>query len=117
MAPSPTDQDEKVFTMYLRRKDTIIWFSQHIFSILKITKMKKKNWSDKWRNSGFVLAILMLIAVFSGNSVSAQSPVKNVVLVHGAFAGSTGWKALYEILTTKGYHVTIVQNPLTSLED
>jgi pimeloyl-ACP methyl ester carboxylesterase len=79
--------------------------------------MKKKNWSDKWRNSGFVLAILMLIAVFSGNSVGAQNPVKNVVLVHGAFADGSGWKALYEILTKKGYHVTIVQNPLTSLED
>ena len=79
--------------------------------------MKKKNWSDKWKNSGFVLAILMLIAVFSSNSVSAQSHVKNVVLVHGAFADGSGWKALYKILTKKGYHVTIVQNPLTSLED
>ncbi|WP_276481511.1 alpha/beta hydrolase [Paraflavitalea pollutisoli] len=43
--------------------------------------------------------------------------IKNVVLVHGAFADGSGWKALYEVLSTKGYNVTIVQNPLTSLED
>jgi pimeloyl-ACP methyl ester carboxylesterase len=43
--------------------------------------------------------------------------VKNVVLVHGAFADGSGWKAIYEILTKKGYNVTIVRNPLSSLED
>lgn len=43
--------------------------------------------------------------------------VKNVVLVHGAFADGSGWKAIYEILSGKGYNVVIVQNPLSSLED
>jgi pimeloyl-ACP methyl ester carboxylesterase len=43
--------------------------------------------------------------------------IKNVVLVHGAFADGSGWKALYDVLTKKGYEVTVVQNPLTSLED
>jgi len=43
--------------------------------------------------------------------------VKNVVLVHGAFADGSGWKGIYEILSSKGYNVTIVQNPLSSLED
>jgi pimeloyl-ACP methyl ester carboxylesterase len=43
--------------------------------------------------------------------------VKNVVLVHGAFADGSGWKGIFDILTKKGYHVTIVQNPLSSLED
>jgi len=46
-----------------------------------------------------------------------KSFVKNIVLVHGAFADGSGWKALYHLLTGKGYQVTIVQNPLTSLED
>ena len=46
-----------------------------------------------------------------------DSAVKNVVLVHGAFADGSGWKALYNVLTKKGYNVTVVQNPLTSLED
>lgn len=43
--------------------------------------------------------------------------IKNVVLVHGAFADGSGWKALWEILTKRGYEVSVVQNPLSSLED
>jgi pimeloyl-ACP methyl ester carboxylesterase len=46
-----------------------------------------------------------------------DSAVKNVVLVHGAFADGSGWRALYNVLTKKGYNVTVVQNPLSSLED
>ncbi|OXB16923.1 alpha/beta hydrolase [Flavobacterium reichenbachii] len=42
---------------------------------------------------------------------------KNIVLVHGAFADGSGWRGVYEILNKKGYDVTIVHNPLTSLED
>ncbi|WP_144793563.1 alpha/beta fold hydrolase [Microbacterium paludicola] len=43
--------------------------------------------------------------------------VKNVVLVHGAFADGSGWRGVYDNLTDRGYRVSIVQNPLTSLED
>jgi len=43
--------------------------------------------------------------------------VKNVVLVHGAFADGSGWRRVYEDLTARGYRVAIVQNPLTSLAD
>ena len=43
--------------------------------------------------------------------------VKNVVLVHGAFADGSGYKGVYENLAKQGYNVTVVQNPLTSLED
>jgi pimeloyl-ACP methyl ester carboxylesterase len=43
--------------------------------------------------------------------------VKNVVLVHGAFADGSGWRGVYDNLTKRGYRVTIVQNPLTSLAD
>lgn len=42
---------------------------------------------------------------------------KNVVLVHGAFADGSGWRGVYDNLTKRGYRVTIVQNPLTSLAD
>jgi len=44
-------------------------------------------------------------------------PVKNVVIVHGAFADGSGFKEIFNILVSKGYNVTIVQNPLTSLKD
>lgn len=43
--------------------------------------------------------------------------IKNVVLVHGAFADGSGWRGVYDNLTARGYRVTIVQNPLTSLQD
>ncbi|TKC64097.1 alpha/beta hydrolase [Pedobacter hiemivivus] len=46
-----------------------------------------------------------------------NSNVKNAVLVHGAFADGSGYKALYNELTKKGFNVIVVQNPLTSLED
>lgn len=43
--------------------------------------------------------------------------VRNVVLVHGAFVDGSGWRGVYDELTARGYRVSIVQNPLTSLED
>ncbi|WP_228884681.1 alpha/beta fold hydrolase [Stenotrophomonas rhizophila] len=43
--------------------------------------------------------------------------IKNVVLVHGAFADGSGWRPVYNDLTARGYRVSIVQNPLTSLAD
>jgi len=41
----------------------------------------------------------------------------NIVLVHGAFADGSGWRGVYDNLTSRGHRVTIVQIPLTSLED
>lgn len=43
--------------------------------------------------------------------------IKNIVLVHGAFADGAGWRRVYDDLTARGYRVSIVQNPLTSLAD
>ena len=65
----------------------------------------------------FLAASLLSAAITGSNSNLQAQQVKNVVLVHGAFADGSGWKALYNVLTKKGYQVTIVQNPLTSLED
>ncbi|WP_430785423.1 alpha/beta fold hydrolase [Actinoplanes sp. G11-F43] len=43
--------------------------------------------------------------------------IRNVVLVHGAFADGSGWRGVHDRLTARGFRVTIVQNPLTSLAD
>lgn len=43
--------------------------------------------------------------------------VKNIVLVHGAFADGTSWAKIIPLLEGRGFHVTAVQNPLTSLKD
>jgi pimeloyl-ACP methyl ester carboxylesterase len=53
----------------------------------------------------------------SVQTIPAAQTVRNVVLVHGAFADGSGWRAVYDDLTARGYRVTIVQNPLTSLAD
>jgi pimeloyl-ACP methyl ester carboxylesterase len=50
-------------------------------------------------------------------AISQTQTVKNVVLVHGAFADGSGWRAVYDELTARGYRVSVVQNPLTSLAD
>lgn len=43
--------------------------------------------------------------------------VKNIVLVHGAFADGTSWSKIIPLLEAAGYNVVAVQNPLTSLAD
>jgi pimeloyl-ACP methyl ester carboxylesterase len=43
--------------------------------------------------------------------------VKNIVLVHGAWADGSGWESVYRILKEKGFNVTVVNNPNTSLAD
>jgi pimeloyl-ACP methyl ester carboxylesterase len=53
-------------------------------------------------------------AAVAGGSVR---PVRNVVLVHGAFADGSGWRGVYDELTARGYSVSIVQIPLTSFAD
>lgn len=66
-----------------------------------------------------VVATAMPIVLLTiPGTAPAQTPqVKNVVLVHGAFADGSGWRSVYTLLSKKGYKVTVVQNPLTSLED
>ena len=53
----------------------------------------------------------------SSQAHSQQQPVKNIVLVHGAFADGTSWGKVIPILEARGFHVVAVQNPLTSLAD
>jgi pimeloyl-ACP methyl ester carboxylesterase len=48
---------------------------------------------------------------------AAQSGIKNVVLVHGAFADGSGWEAVAKILEKDGYTVAVAQPPETSYAD
>jgi pimeloyl-ACP methyl ester carboxylesterase len=47
----------------------------------------------------------------------AKTPVRNIILVHGAWADGSSWAKVIPILEERGFHVTAVQNPLTSLAD
>jgi pimeloyl-ACP methyl ester carboxylesterase len=63
-------------------------------------------------------AALAVVGLLSAAVVPARAePVRNVVLVHGAFADGSGWRRVADILTKDGYAVTVVQEPLTSLAD
>jgi len=68
-------------------------------------------------------AALAIFVGLTGNIHAASlqptqdQEVRNVVLVHGAFADGTGWRGVYDELTARGYRVAIVQNPLTALAD
>jgi pimeloyl-ACP methyl ester carboxylesterase len=70
------------------------------------------------RNLLFSAAALMAGAAFAASAHSAPLPKEaahNIVLVHGAFVDQTSWQPVADILTKQGYHVTLVENPLTSL--
>ncbi|WP_114936669.1 alpha/beta hydrolase [Mucilaginibacter endophyticus] len=63
-------------------------------------------------------AAALLFAFSPKNSIAqTTASVKNIVIVHGAFADASGWEGVYKILKKDGYNVTLVQNPLTSLND
>jgi len=66
-------------------------------------------------------ALIIACGVYSmtqGISVAAdQAPIKNVVLVHGAWADGSSWAKVIPLLQKVGLHVVAVQNPLTSLAD
>jgi pimeloyl-ACP methyl ester carboxylesterase len=67
------------------------------------------------------LALLVAGALTMGADLTpvaaAASSVKNVVLVHGAFADGSSWAKVIPLLEARGLHVTAVQNPLSSLAD
>jgi pimeloyl-ACP methyl ester carboxylesterase len=59
---------------------------------------------------GFATSLLLAGAV-------QAAPIRNVVLVHGAYADGSSWSEVIPRLQAAGLHVTSVQNPLTSLAD
>jgi pimeloyl-ACP methyl ester carboxylesterase len=65
-----------------------------------------------------LVAAAAAVALMSAAVAPARAePVRNVVIVHGAFADGSGWRRVVEILQKDGYAVTVVQEPLTSLAD
>src|SRR5262249_24909625 len=72
----------------------------------------------KLSNTLLATGIASVIAISGvGHAQSQQQAVKNIVLVHGAFADGTSWGKVIPILEGRGFHAVAVQNPLTSLSD
>lgn len=49
--------------------------------------------------------------------ITATGSVRNIVLVHGAWADGSSWAKIIPTLTARGCKVVAVKNPLTSLAD
>src|SRR5271169_1430251 len=60
---------------------------------------------------------LLLLSCCSAPAQNTKARVKNIVLVHGAWADGSGWKGVYDILIKDGYNVSIVQEPETTFKE
>src|ERR1700688_502920 len=63
------------------------------------------------------LFVLLLLTCGALSAQNQEHPVRNIVLVHGAWADGSGWKGVYDTLAKDGYNVSIVQEPETSFTD
>lgn len=63
-----------------------------------------------------LIAVAMILLSLTPGKTDRDESVKNIVLVHGAFLDGSGWEPVYNILTKKGYHVSVTQHKLQSLE-
>ncbi len=64
-----------------------------------------------------VIGTSLIVESATGGAIAAPSGIKNVVLVHGAFADGSGWEAVVKILKKDGYKVSVPQPPETSYAD
>src|SRR6201987_3109598 len=69
------------------------------------------------RISQFLCIVLLLLTCGALSAQSEKGRVRNIVLVHGAWADGSGWKGVYDILVKDGYHVSVVQEPETSFKE
>src|ERR1700681_1381769 len=67
-----------------------------------------------------IALLLFTCCALATQNLSAEKQgrnIRNIVLVHGAWADGSGWKGVYDILVKDGYNVSIVQEPETSFKE
>ena len=77
--------------------------------------MKAMRVARRISQSFCIVSLLLTCCALSAQN--QQHRIRNVVLVHGAWADGSGWKGVYDILVKDGYNVSIVQEPETSFTD
>src|SRR5260370_21128795 len=78
----------------------------------------KTHWLAHGKLSCMAGAAGLAFSAFQGFAQQVPSqPVKNIVLVHCAFADGSSWSKVIKILQAKGYNSTAGQNPFTSFAD
>ena len=67
----------------------------------------------------FGIGLLAALSLYgkAQNSMNDSQPVRNVVLVHGAWADGSNWNKIIPLLQKKGFHVAAVHLPFTTLAD
>ena len=69
------------------------------------------------RICGFILTVTLAVALTIDPTVAAERNVRNIVLVHGAWADGSSWAKVIPILEKAGLNAVAVQNPLTSFDE
>ena len=77
--------------------------------------------ASKWFRLNMLFAAIATLFCMCESFAQAQpvpsAGVKNIVLVHGAWADGSSWSKVIPLLRRDGFHVTAVQLPLTGLND
>ena len=69
------------------------------------------------RGTQFLCFVLSILTYCTLSAQNEQPRVRNIVLVHGAWADGSGWKGVCDILVKDGFNVSIVQEPETSFKE
>src|SRR5260370_42569275 len=77
-------------------------------------KGKKKLYGAVTIGGALIGAVLLLERTVHVAAAAPPTGIKNVVLVHGAFADGSGWEAVAKLLEKDGYTVSIAQPPEAS---
>src|SRR3989442_5632761 len=75
------------------------------------------NMASTKRGTQSLCIVLSLLSCCAISAQTEQPRIRNIVLVHGAWADGSGWKGGYDILIKDGYNVSIVQEPETSFKE
>ena len=62
-------------------------------------------------------ASLSMPAAAQTSNAGRDQAVRNIVLVHGAWANGSSWSKVIPLLEARGFHVVAAHIPLTSLQD
>jgi pimeloyl-ACP methyl ester carboxylesterase len=89
---------------------------------IKTSTINKSSPMKNIMNKLYLIAALAAVLIGATPRASAADPaaptgIKNVVLVHGAFADGSGWEAVANFLENDGYTVSVAQPPETSYAD
>src|SRR5580658_10197062 len=93
---------------------------ESVKAIRKKGATKMSNSMKRMRVARGISRVFFILLLLTCGVLSAQNQehrIRNIVLVHGAWADGSGWKGVYDILAKHGYNVSIVQEPETSFTD